>query len=632
MSERKRASSASASSRYGHAELAGLRQDRVVDVGDVAHHAHLVAELLEPADQEVVGEVGGGVAEVRGVVRRDAAHVHAHDAAGSNGTTARCAVSKSRIVMRCGRSDAVEPETCASPLCRMLTVSSTAANVSMPSAFASEPASKARRSGMPSIRSSTSRCGPRRRRRDDDVAVERRGRGRRARPPGRGGTRPRPGRRARRLHPSATIDPPAGAPGRTRGRRFSRPFAIETTILPASSAAWSRRSARRRPTRWRARRARRLGRVGVRAAPSRRRDPVTPRSRSSSTTAVGRAAVARAQHARRARRGQPRREPLPCGPRPPQHPDPHPESFARPTIPRICHAPTCSLRSRQPARHGARLRGSQAMQSAPRRTRSSAKRPLPASTRWSSPRRSTVVFSGLSRCTNTGLSPGCSARMSLSLPTLASDSAAELDLHPHRRAAVEHELGPGDLHRDDLRACRRARRDGPSPRRWRRPRAGGRNSAIVFGNTITSSAAPRSSSTNVAMRSPRFVYLRSSEVTMPPTVRISPSRRLAQLGERAVDVAPQRCARRPSSGARSRRGRASPSRTRAAATSGTRCRGSRRRCADDRLGACVADRGEEVELAFGLVAATAEHGRRRSSRTRTPGPDAGGRASRTRPP
>ena len=63
------------------AELAGLGQDRVVDVGDVAHHAHLVAELLEPADQEVVGEVRGRVTEVGGVVRRDAAHVHAHDGA-----------------------------------------------------------------------------------------------------------------------------------------------------------------------------------------------------------------------------------------------------------------------------------------------------------------------------------------------------------------------------------------------------------------------------------------------------------------------------------------------------------------------------------------------------------------------
>ncbi len=65
----------------GHAELAGLGKDRVVDVGDVAHHAHLVAELLEPPDEEVVREVGGGVAEMGGVVRRDAAHVHADDRA-----------------------------------------------------------------------------------------------------------------------------------------------------------------------------------------------------------------------------------------------------------------------------------------------------------------------------------------------------------------------------------------------------------------------------------------------------------------------------------------------------------------------------------------------------------------------
>ena len=45
MSLWKRAISASASSRYGHAELAGLGQDRVVDVGDVADHPHVVAEL-----------------------------------------------------------------------------------------------------------------------------------------------------------------------------------------------------------------------------------------------------------------------------------------------------------------------------------------------------------------------------------------------------------------------------------------------------------------------------------------------------------------------------------------------------------------------------------------------------------
>ena len=61
-----------------HAELARLGQDRVVDVGDVAHHAHLVAELLEAADQEVVGEVLRRVPEVRRVVGRDPAHVHPH--------------------------------------------------------------------------------------------------------------------------------------------------------------------------------------------------------------------------------------------------------------------------------------------------------------------------------------------------------------------------------------------------------------------------------------------------------------------------------------------------------------------------------------------------------------------------
>ena len=78
MSPWKRAVSAAASSRYGHAELARLGQDGVVDVGDVAHHAHLVAEVLEPADQEVVGEVGRRVPEVGRVVRRDPAHVHPH--------------------------------------------------------------------------------------------------------------------------------------------------------------------------------------------------------------------------------------------------------------------------------------------------------------------------------------------------------------------------------------------------------------------------------------------------------------------------------------------------------------------------------------------------------------------------
>ncbi len=64
------------------AELAGLRQDRVVDVGDVADHPHLVAELLEPAGEDVVGQVRRRVAEVGRVVRGDPADVHPHDVLG----------------------------------------------------------------------------------------------------------------------------------------------------------------------------------------------------------------------------------------------------------------------------------------------------------------------------------------------------------------------------------------------------------------------------------------------------------------------------------------------------------------------------------------------------------------------
>src|SRR5690606_2562769 len=61
------------------AELAGLGQDAVVDVGDVTHAARLVAEVAEPPLENVVGQVRGRVPEVRRVVRRDAARVHGDD-------------------------------------------------------------------------------------------------------------------------------------------------------------------------------------------------------------------------------------------------------------------------------------------------------------------------------------------------------------------------------------------------------------------------------------------------------------------------------------------------------------------------------------------------------------------------
>ena len=60
-----------------HAELAGLGEQRVVDVGDVAHALGVVAEVAQAALQHVVEQVDGGVAEVGGVVGRDAARVDA---------------------------------------------------------------------------------------------------------------------------------------------------------------------------------------------------------------------------------------------------------------------------------------------------------------------------------------------------------------------------------------------------------------------------------------------------------------------------------------------------------------------------------------------------------------------------
>ena len=67
------------------AERSRLRQDGVVDVGDVAHEPHRVAEVFEPADEQVVGQVCAGVPEVGRVVGRDAAYVDVDDLTGREG-------------------------------------------------------------------------------------------------------------------------------------------------------------------------------------------------------------------------------------------------------------------------------------------------------------------------------------------------------------------------------------------------------------------------------------------------------------------------------------------------------------------------------------------------------------------
>ena len=65
-----------------HASQPGGADDVIVDVGDVAYIAHLVASIDQPALQHVVGDIGRGVPEVGGVVGRDAADVHRHALAG----------------------------------------------------------------------------------------------------------------------------------------------------------------------------------------------------------------------------------------------------------------------------------------------------------------------------------------------------------------------------------------------------------------------------------------------------------------------------------------------------------------------------------------------------------------------
>ena len=61
-----------------HPELAGLGEERIVDVGDVADALHRVAPVDQPALQHVVGDERRRVTEMRRVVRRDPARVHQH--------------------------------------------------------------------------------------------------------------------------------------------------------------------------------------------------------------------------------------------------------------------------------------------------------------------------------------------------------------------------------------------------------------------------------------------------------------------------------------------------------------------------------------------------------------------------
>ncbi len=63
------------------AELSRLAQNVVVDVGDVAHDAGLVAGVLQAPLEKVELQVHGGVPEVRRLIARDAARIHSHELA-----------------------------------------------------------------------------------------------------------------------------------------------------------------------------------------------------------------------------------------------------------------------------------------------------------------------------------------------------------------------------------------------------------------------------------------------------------------------------------------------------------------------------------------------------------------------
>ena len=68
-----------------HTQLPGLAQDVVVHVGHVAHALGVVAEVAQAALQDVVGQIGGGVTQVGGVVGGDPAGVHLHHRSGLEG-------------------------------------------------------------------------------------------------------------------------------------------------------------------------------------------------------------------------------------------------------------------------------------------------------------------------------------------------------------------------------------------------------------------------------------------------------------------------------------------------------------------------------------------------------------------
>ena len=148
---------------------------------------------------------------------------------------------------------------------------------------------------------------------------------------------------------------------------------------------------------------------------------------------------------------------------------------------------------------------------------------------------------------------------------------------------------------------------------------------------MTSIDDARSSSTNVAMRSPRLVYLR---LQRGDDARDRAHRAVVDVGEvgdRALDVAGAAPARRPSAGGRSRRGRASPSRARRRSVlSNSRSGIARRSSNTGDVSPVVAAQIEEAHRALLAFAPAPQRGVDDRLEHEAADPCAGGRASRTR--
>ena len=294
---------------------------------------------------------------------------------------------------------------------------------------------------------------------------------------------------------SAATEPCGGSTALNSLPCFTRLFAIDTTILPCEPIGVLVHGRDRRVGVHREDHDRRVARPRV-VARMQVRDPVAPLSCSSSATRCFALSTAREPNstscptlASRAAR------PLPAGPVAPKIPI----RIGERTETRTANRPddrACVSGRPTSARHDAQRAATDhrpsrrltvhAMQSAPKRMRSSAKRPLRASQRNSSPRRSIGLLVGADEAHEHRAVAGVRGEeLAQPLHPLVGEHAG---LHPQRerRRAVDVDLGPRDLHRHELRRVVAAVDAGLASSTIASASSSSPYCSIVFGNTITS--------------------------------------------------------------------------------------------------------------------------------------------------